>query len=171
MPMGSVVYCCNLWVCLYSYSKFYSAQCSGRRAQFWSCLVFSCAFFQCLFLGILSLSSLVFSLSLFSVSWETWRPVAIAVSCCLIHVCWPVRVWLFRYFSVPTMQPMFDSLSAGLFPNPPMLAPPSLGIWWTWIHFQTTLWSLWPKHFNFHCCISCKEPHCSCFQHGSSPCF
>ena len=84
--------------------------------------MFSSAFFWHFFHGIVCLSS-----SVFPRAFLVFFLGRLGRRCCPIHMCWPVCPWLFKFFSMPTTLPKFNSLLVDLFSAPPMSAPPSSG--------------------------------------------
>ena len=65
------------------------------------------------------------SRSLFNVfSRKNWRHFAVALRRCTTRVCWPVRPWLFKFFSMPPTRLTFNNRSADLLPAPSTSAPP-----------------------------------------------
>ena len=58
-------------------------------------------------------------------SLKNWKHFAVALRCCPIHMCWPVR--FFSSFSMPVKRPTFYNLSLVLLPMLSMAAPLFLG--------------------------------------------
>ena len=74
----------------------------GILISFWSVLVFSSAFFSAFLSGTICPSSFVFPGAFFSIfSRKNWRHFAVTLHCCPTCMCWPIRPWLFKFFSMP----------------------------------------------------------------------
>ena len=114
-------YCCNVCVGHYTCSEFYLSSVWGVLISFWSVLVF----FFGIFFGFSSVEPfarvlLRFLESLFSV----FSSEVLVLFCCRlrllpIRVCWPVRLWSSRFFSMPSTRPLLYNRSADLLPAPP----------------------------------------------------
>ena len=86
------------------------------------------SFFWCFFHGAVCLSSFVFPRAfLLFFSQKNWKYFGVALHCCLILMCQPVRLWLFKFFSMPTTRLMLNNRLADLLPAPSMSAPPFSG--------------------------------------------
>ena len=94
----------------------------GDLISFRSVLVFSSAFFRHFVQGTVCLSSFVFPRAFLQhFSRKNWRHFAVALRCCPIRMCWPVR--FFSSFSMLVKRPTFYNLSLVLLPTPSMAAP------------------------------------------------
>ena len=122
-------YGCNLCVLNITCGQIFTVLRYLGHLEFLECFgIFFWFFFWRFFHGAVCLSSFVFPRAfLLFFSQKNWKYFGVALHCCLILMCQPVRLWLFKFFSMPTTRLMLNNRLADLLPAPSMSAPPFSG--------------------------------------------